>query len=357
MSEILPALRAIAREARRRILSRALALKADRGRLLAIARAELARAEPLLARTLKDAQLAAWLDAAKEPVRMLALPPVEPTAEVIAPGRSAKREIPEFQKTGIPAEPVGVTALPGRGGTRPPLPPALFPPRPDDAAPVVRLPAIERAARFLATRLDYTPAEFAQLDDQARAVGFTVAKAQTLDAVEKVRKALAQDVAEGGTLKAFRQTVREALDGSALADHQVEALYRTHTARAYSAGQIDVLDRPFVSSEFPYLLYDYTHDSRVRPEHVWLGTHGLNKTGVYRRDDPFWKKWFPPCGWNCRCVAIALSVEDAAARGVREARVWQETGEPPDVPEWVPAVPFDLPKGWVPVGDRLAAAV
>lgn len=375
MGDALPVLRQIARTARRRILARAAALsRGNRGRLLQLARIELLKLQPLLARTLKDAQIVAWLDAAKEPVRALALKPAEVSAEASPVRAPAPLAIPTAEaivrtRPSLPENRTATTAISpgdsapvvrslfGRGGDRTP-PPDYFPPLPDDAKPVVRFPQIEKAAHYLATRLDYTPQEFAELDDAARAVGFTVAAAQTLDAVEKIRKALVWDVEEGGTLKAFKETVKDALDTSAIADHQVEALYRTHMARAYSAGQIAVLDHPLITDEFPYLEYSARHDDRVRPDHLALETLGLNGTAVYRRDDPIWKRFYPPWAWNCRCFVIPLSIEDAAAKGVREAIRWVKTGEPPDVPEWV-TVPswLKLPKGWVPVGERLSAAL
>lgn len=362
MGDPLPALKALARSARRRILHRIAASRASRTSALAIVRKELAAVEPLLARTLRDAQLLAWLTAGQEAVRPLALPPAataetgpvteargqtgtldRPTAEVYHP-RSVVLE--------GDSRPLVHTGRMG-GGSVPPTSPH-FPDEPDDPPPLIRLPQVERAARYLQTRLAYTPEEFAQLDDDARSVAFTIAKAQTLDAVEHVQRALQEDIEQGGTLKQFTTAVREALDASALADHQVETLYRTHTARAYSAGQIEVLDHPLVADEFPFVLYDHTHDARVRPEHAYLGTHGLDGTGVYWRDDPTIRKFYPPCGWNCRCVAIPLSVEDAAARGVRDAVEWLRTGVEPRH-QWVAKPPFDLPKGWVPVGDRLVA--
>jgi len=235
--------RLTAREARRRLLARASKLQPHlRRRLPTIVLAELAKAEPLLAAGVRAGQLHSHLDAARESVRALALPPTKPPA-------------------GGP--PTGL-AFPDPPGGRPP----------------VRFPQVERAAEFVRSRLATTPAEFARLDADAQRAAFTVAQAVTLDAVERVKEAVADDVARGGTQKEFAAVVREALGASALADAQIEALYRTHTARAYSAGQQDVLDHPLVTDEFPYLEYSATHDGRVRAEHLAMEQLGLDGTAV-----------------------------------------------------------------------------
>lgn len=46
---------------------------------------------------------------------------------------------------------------------------------------------------------------------------------------------------------------------------------------------------------FPKLKYVTTGDGRVRPDHVKLD-------GIVRPvDDPFWKRYYPPNDWGCRC--------------------------------------------------------
>jgi len=319
------ALLTLSRAARRRVLALVRRSRWSRWQLPALAARELADLEPRLARVLRGGQVLEFLRAAVAQVKEAGVEPARPSSphQIVPP----------------PPPPITLPATPGD-----PDPPAVF-------------PQVERAARFLQTRIDYTPAEFARLDADARQVAFTVAKAVTLDAVEKVRRAVLEDVRGGGTLKEFRAKVEEAMGESALAPHQVEAIYRTQAARAYSAGQQDVLAHPLVADEFPYLAYEATHDGRVRPEHLAMERLGLNGTNVYRRDDPIWFTFYPPWGWNCRCVVIPLTVEDAAGRGVGEARGWLMTGRPPVVPEFVKPPPFDLPKGWVPVGRRLAVAV
>ena len=51
---------------------------------------------------------------------------------------------------------------------------------------------------------------------------------------------------------------------------------------------------------FPYLEYSTIRDSRVRQDHE-------EQQGIIKRvDDPFWNTWFPPNGWNCRCIVKQL---------------------------------------------------
>ena len=49
---------------------------------------------------------------------------------------------------------------------------------------------------------------------------------------------------------------------------------------------------------YPNLVYRTVGDSRVRPEHAALN-------GVVKPiDDPFWKTYYPPNGWRCRCTVM-----------------------------------------------------
>lgn len=57
-------------------------------------------------------------------------------------------------------------------------------------------------------------------------------------------------------------------------------------------------------SMFPFLRYQTAGDDSVRDEHRILD--GITK----RVDDPFWKTYYPPNGWNCRCEAIQVPDDD-----------------------------------------------
>jgi len=225
----------------------------------------------------------------------------------------------------------------------PPPPPPSARPTAGGDGPVIRLPVVEAAQRDLAERQVLIREDFDRLAEASRRSAFTVARVQSLDALERIRVALVADVNEGGTLGAFRDQVEQVLGESMLSAAHVETVYRTNVGAAYTQGLMEVLQHPLVSDEFPYLEYNAVHDSRARPEHRAMETLGIDGTNVYRRDDPSMRKFLPPWDYNCRCAVVPLSIEDAAAKGVAEAREWLQTGVPPARPAWVAPPPFDPP--------------
>jgi len=192
-----------------------------------------------------------------------------------------------------------------------------------------------------------------RLDAAAKHNAEQIAHATTQQTARKLADALSDSIRKGGTIRNFREAVGEAFDASPLSAPQLETLYRTNGGRAYSAGQQYVLSHPLVGSEFPYVLYSATHDSRVEHNHLMMESLGLDGTAVYRADDPVIRRFWPPWRWNCRCHVIPLSVGDAARHGCTEAKQWLLAGRPPTVPQFVKSPPFDLPKGWVPVNGRI----
>lgn len=337
MKQSLDAIIEIVRELATQLVSRA-----GSGRLSPnSAMASAAKFEPLLARTLRDSLLASWLTAARDAVRG--------ASSESGPGSAAR------SATSPPVSPSPGLSLPP---LRPPFGPPGFGSSPEPE-PVVRLPIIEQAAKDLASRGVFTPDDFARLDQDARRAAFTVARSTSLDTVAKVRDALAENTRDGGTLKDFRNRLEQSLNSgsAAISPSAMETTYRTQQAQAYSAGQRAVLSDPYVSDAFPYFMWSATHDSRVRPDHLKMETFGQNGTAVYRVDDPIWETLYPPAGYNCRCVLIPLSIEDAARLGSAEALRWLQTGEPPTNPDWVrPPYPIELPRGW-PTHQRIQSVV
>lgn len=59
---------------------------------------------------------------------------------------------------------------------------------------------------------------------------------------------------------------------------------------------------------YPNLVYRTVGDDRVRPEHQVL--NGIVKP----IDDPFWRMYYPPNGWRCRCTVMNTSEEATPGR-------------------------------------------
>lgn len=82
--------------------------------------------------------------------------------------------------------------------------------------------------------------------------------------------------------------------------HQIETVFRTQLQMSFAAGRYQAENHPDVAE----ILWGYTYstvgDDRVRDEHAILEGTTLPK------DDPFWQRFYPPNGWNCRCSAIPI---------------------------------------------------
>lgn len=89
--------------------------------------------------------------------------------------------------------------------------------------------------------------------------------------------------------------------------HRVESLFRTQSATAYGAGRWQESQDPAVQEILWGYEYVTAGDDRVRPEHEALDGTRLPK------EDPFWRRFWPPNGWNCRCVAIEIFHGDEEA--------------------------------------------
>lgn len=323
--------------------------------LAAFARATkvLERAEPGLAALLGETRLAALLAGMRRvALRLPAIPPQpyqEPTPPAAypqaEPGRLADvaRSLPvglqaEYLKALAPATAALVEArLAPPGPPRDLLPAAGLGPGREP----VRLPLIDQAVRDLRSRQLLSRPDFDRLAGQARQKAFTVARVENRQTLAKLQEALAKSVEEGEDLRAFRRRAAEALDaGTVLAEAHVETVFRTNVQQAYSHGMDELLQGDLVGGLFPYEETLPIRDTRLTSLCKLVSRSGLDGTAVFRRDDPWWARLKPPRHYNCRCGRNPLTLEQAAARGVREAQLWLRTGKPPAVPAFVPAPRF-----------------
>lgn len=82
--------------------------------------------------------------------------------------------------------------------------------------------------------------------------------------------------------------------------YAVEAVFRTQTAIAYSAGRFAQEQAQEIQEILWGWKYVTVGDDRVRDAHV--GFDGV----TLPKDDDFWETSTPPNGWACRCQTIAV---------------------------------------------------
>ena len=91
--------------------------------------------------------------------------------------------------------------------------------------------------------------------------------------------------------------------------YRLKTIYSVNMQTAYQTGryqtQIENVDNR------PYWEYVAVLDSSTRPEHAQL--NGL----VFRYDDPFWKSFYPPNGWRCRCRVKTLSERNVLSKDIK----------------------------------------
>lgn len=78
--------------------------------------------------------------------------------------------------------------------------------------------------------------------------------------------------------------------------------FNTAFARSQSARQWVEIEQQ--KKVFPLLKYNTVGDDRVRGDHILLDEI------IRPVNDPFWDKFFPPNGWNCRCIVEQLEEGD-----------------------------------------------
>lgn len=162
---------------------------------------------------------------------------------------------------------------------------------------------------------------------EMQAKAFTVAKAMRVDILQDIRGAVDRAIAEGETFETFQKKLEPVLrakgwwgrqmivdsDGVAQmaqlgSPWRLRTIYDTNLQTAYMAGRYKALMENV--SDRPYWMYVAVMDGRTRPAHAALNGK------IFRSDDAFWRHFYPPNGFRCRCRVRALSAADMKSRGL-----------------------------------------
>lgn len=186
---------------------------------------------------------------------------------------------------------------------------------------------------------------------EAHDSAFMVAGAAKADLLADLAGSVDQAISQGQTLEGFREAFRGIIEkhgwagftgddrtrerpkgGNGLA-WRTKVIYETNLITSYSAGRLAQLRE----AGYPWWIYKHSDFVR-RPRRAHVALDGITKAA----DDPFWRTYYPPNGWGCRCRVVG-------ARGPASIERLGGSQDKP-LPDWVGQVD---PKTGAPVGiDR-----
>ena len=147
------------------------------------------------------------------------------------------------------------------------------------------------AVKFLKKKTALTKEEYEALSDRAKAKAFTVAGYAEAVIIQEYLDSLTEAVEQGKTLSEWKQEMDTWLEQhgyEGMEPFKAHVIFETNIQTAYNA--------------------------------------------VYKYDDPFWKVWYPPNGFRCRCHVRSYSEAQIQARRLEVQKrppftVDTETGE------------------------------
>lgn len=170
---------------------------------------------------------------------------------------------------------------------------------------------------------------FDALEQGARRQAFTVARMASAEMLNVTKAELARQLAgararpalghdgvarrPGFNLQEFRRFAKERLESAGWTPankSHVETVFRTNAVSAMASGRFVEMRKPDVLAALPYWQIRGVNDSRARPTH--RAAFGI----VLPANDPFWRRAYPPFGYNCRCRVIARTKRWLDANGI-----------------------------------------
>lgn len=161
--------------------------------------------------------------------------------------------------------------------------------------------APENAVKYFENLGYQVSANWREAAAAARSQAFSVAGAMSLDILQDVRGEIQKALNKGTPLGEFQKDVTAMMErkgwsstlvgAGRLAPWHLETIYRTNMQSAFMAGQYK--ENIENAADRPWWKYQAVMDARTRPAHAKLNGR------IYRFDDPFWQKFYPPNGYSC----------------------------------------------------------
>jgi len=193
----------------------------------------------------------------------------------------------------------------------------------------------EKAIEYLKSKGYAFSWDWQDIYQEAQAKSFTVAKAMREDILNDIRAEVEKAIKDGTTLNDFKKTLEPTLkakgwwgkmpakdvpgfnpatggDPNAIVQlgspYRLKTIYNTNIQTAYMAGRERGMEE--VRDARPWWMYIAVMDSRTRPSHAAMNGK------IFRWNDPFWDKFYPPNDWGCRCRVVSVSGSEMQRDGL-----------------------------------------
>jgi SPP1 gp7 family putative phage head morphogenesis protein len=177
--------------------------------------------------------------------------------------------------------------------------------------------APEEAIRLFQSKVPLLRSAFDELTDAYKSRAFTIAYQDSIYAVDLVRAWLEECLVSGANLATFGKGLVEAAEAGGIArvnPFHAANVFRTNIQTAYNAGRWEMYHVDGLAEEFPLFEYHTVGDDRVRETHARMNGY------VAPRNADVWRRWWPPCGYQCRCTVTAISKTEAERGGITASR-------------------------------------
>lgn len=172
--------------------------------------------------------------------------------------------------------------------------------QPKNEARALSLSVFDRAVDFLRKRSE---GNFDAVASQYNTRAFNLLNGAADHVENSLASSVAEITAQGAHTREGIDLLNKKFESLGLGSqktHLLETLFRTNTQLAYGAGRWDADQDPAVQEILWGYEYSAVGDDRTRETHLAMDGTTLPK------DDDFWRKNWPPNGWNCRCAAVPL---------------------------------------------------
>ena len=203
------------------------------------------------------------------------------------------------------------------------------------------------ALKFLEQRLALSPEQMQSLMDKYGVEAANVTREFSVGTEVAVQKAMQKIVERGEHVREAVATLRDALHASGsgpMSSAVMNTLVRTQVQMSYSAGRWNANQDEAIQEILHSYEYSTVGDDRVRPSHAAMD--GVRAA----KDDPIWKTWWPPSGFNCRCTTLEIFVGDREAelrpppdRFVASDGTIITNPQPDEGWRWNPGTAFETP--------------